>query len=389
MKIICFHYSNALGGAERSLLDLLGGLSKEKYEIVLITFGSGRLSLAAKSLGVRVISLPEASYLATFRRGLLFFRGWMAMFYLPALIKQVLRIRAVLCQEQAAVIYTHNPKSHILGALASLFLPVRALFHIRDIFPRCSFASLTLSLASAMKNSRNVCISRVVMDALPGFMQKRSQIIYNGFLPPTIQKKREQVRIELGIGYNEKLIVSSGRIVPWKGFDLLINALAPILRGGGCKLVVLGEPMYWGNGFFNSLKRLVKDLGVENEVVWTGFVDNPQDIYAASDLFILASRKEPFGRVLVEVMQCGVPVIAFDEAGPREIVDSDKTGYLVEPGSESSLREAALLLLTDGQKAKFLGKAAQEAVARRFPLSNTLSALDKIFQEIHHGVPTK
>jgi glycosyltransferase involved in cell wall biosynthesis len=382
IQVLYFNYSSALGGAERSLLDILKNLDRGRFTPLLLTFGEGPFERAAAEAGVRVVRLPEETDLSRFRRGALFIALLTGLFRLPGLIRQIRGVRRVLKEITPDLIHTNNPKSHVMGALAAVGLGLRLVIHVRDIFGRFSLSRLLLRLAVGLNRSRIVCISEAVRKSLPAGLQSRAIVIYNGFPQPEIKKGREKVRLELGMGYGEKIIVSAGRIVPWKGFPLLISAMAPLLRGGGCRLVIMGDALYWNKGYPDSVKKCAQELGVADRVVFTGFVERPEDVFAAADVFVLPSRMEPFGRVLVEAMLCGLPVAAFDEAGPREIVTQGRTGILVAPGDGAALCAAIHGLLSDEAACKAMGRAAREEAKERFPIQRTVTQLESLYDAI-------
>jgi L-malate glycosyltransferase len=382
IRLLYFNYSNALGGAERSLLDLLRGMDNARFRPALLTFGEGPLSRTAREAGIPVHALPEGVDLSPFNRDRLGLSAIRGILRIPGLIRQVGRLRRNLREIRPDILHSNNPKSHVLGGLAAAGLNVPVVFHMRDLFRPLSLSSLLLRLSAAFVPCRVVCISRAVHAGLPAFLRKRSVVIYNGFSPPEIRRNRETVRRELGLGSGEKLLITAGRIVPWKGFPLLISAAAPLLKGGECRLLVLGESIYWRKDYLQEVKAHARRAGVEDRVIFTGFVERPEEMFAASDLFVLPSRNEPFGRVLVEAMLCRLPVVAFNEAGPREIITHGVTGLLAEPGSEASLRAAVETLLRDDARRKAMGEAAFSEAQARFPIRRTLEQLGALYGEI-------
>lgn len=138
-------------------------------------------------------------------------------------------------------------------------------------------------------------------------------------------------------------IVSAGRLVRQKGFSVLISAFETIDREIEADLIILGEGEEREN-----LEELARDLGVWEDVYMPGFVEDPFGHMDAASVFVLSSRWEGFGNVLVEAMACGTPVVSTDcPSGPAEILEGGKWGHLVPVGDEKALAEAVLETLND------------------------------------------
>lgn len=132
-----------------------------------------------------------------------------------------------------------------------------------------------------------------------------------------------------------KTIVTAGRLIEAKDQVTLIKAFSN-LKNRDIKLLILGE-----GPLLNELKYNAKKYNVEDRVLFKGFVSNPYDYYKNSDLFVLSSKREGFGNVIVEAMGCGTPVVSTDcEHGPREVLDNGKYGSLVPVGDVEALTKA-------------------------------------------------
>lgn len=148
--------------------------------------------------------------------------------------------------------------------------------------------------------------------------------------------QREQWRIEK----DEKIVLAAGRFVDWKGFDILINSFADVLQSlaaAGKKLSV--RLFLAGDGEEkDALQKIVKDRGIENHVVFPGFVRDIRPFLQMSDLFVLPSKEpEPFGLTLLEAMASGVPSIATQCGGPKDMIEHGRSGWLVPCNDSKSL----------------------------------------------------
>jgi glycosyltransferase involved in cell wall biosynthesis len=139
------------------------------------------------------------------------------------------------------------------------------------------------------------------------------------------------------------LFLAMGRLVRQKGFDLLIEAMR--LTSQPCRLVIVGDGPDRA-----ALAQQARNGGVADRVIFAGQVSDPAQWLAQADLFILPSRWEGFGHVIVEAMAAGLPVIAADcPHGPRDIITGPEHGLLVEPNSPPALAAAMDRLLAEPQ----------------------------------------
>ena len=150
--------------------------------------------------------------------------------------------------------------------------------------------------------------------------------------------------------------VAAGRLVPKKGFDVLLDAIARVRQVRDIRLTILGEGPERG-----ALERDVARRGLRDVVELAGFVDNPFARLARADLFVLPSLAEGMPNALIEAMACGCPVVATDcPSGPREILRGGRDGRLVAPGDPSALAAAILEILASPPDRSLLRARARD-----------------------------
>jgi glycosyltransferase involved in cell wall biosynthesis len=174
----------------------------------------------------------------------------------------------------------------------------------------------------------------------------------------------------------EFLIGVFGRIDRWKGQDIFLRALAQLPNVNG---VIVGAAFFEDGEYENELKALARDLGLEGRVVFAGHIEDVMTAMAACDVVTHCSTSpEPFGRVIVESMLAGTPVIASDGGGAREIVAHDETGQLTPRRDYQALAAAVKRYLENPEWSQRL---AQEA-GRRARENFSFSAMSTRFAEI-------
>lgn len=146
----------------------------------------------------------------------------------------------------------------------------------------------------------------------------------------------------LSLPQDEHFFCAMGRLVPLKGFDTLISAFARI-KASHMNLVVLGE-----GPDREALENHAKELDLADRVYFPGFIDHPQDILSRASGFVLSSRWEGFGNVIVEALALGIPVVSTDcPGGPRMILENGKYGFLTPVNDPISLAKALDKVLID------------------------------------------
>ena len=154
------------------------------------------------------------------------------------------------------------------------------------------------------------------------------------------------------------IILSVGRLSKEKGFEYLLKAFSLLKERSNARLVILGEGKEEAN-----LKKLSKELGIDKQVFFLGFKDNPYKYMKRSTIFVFPSLYESFGIAMVEAMSCGVPVIATKSyEGIENIIEHERTGLLINAGDEHVIAESMLRLLDDDGLRRSLSKEAKKKV---------------------------
>jgi len=171
-------------------------------------------------------------------------------------------------------------------------------------------------------------------------------------------------------------IVAAGRLADAKNYPLMLDALALVRRTVPASLLVLGD------GERGSvIREHAQRLGIGDAVVFAGFQRNPWKFIAQADVFVLSSRYEGFGNVLIEAMACGVPVVATTSAGTRDIVADGVNGLLVERHEPAELASALEHLLTDPATRSRMAVAARQA-SERFALPAIAAEYGRVLGEV-------
>ena len=190
-----------------------------------------------------------------------------------------------------------------------------------------------------------VAVSRGVADdvlQLTGLDPEKVTVIYNPVVTPEIfNLAREPLEHPWFNDIGVPVILGIGRLTKQKDFHTLVRAFEKVRKTLACRLVILGE-----GGDLKSLQDLSEKMGVEEDIDFHGFQKNPFSYLSGSSLFVLSSRWEGFGIVLVEALALGIPVVSTDcPNGPREILKDGRYGPLVPVGDHEALANAMIKTL--------------------------------------------
>lgn len=193
-----------------------------------------------------------------------------------------------------------------------------------------------------------------------GVDESKIKVIYNGvdFKPSGLSK--EEARNKIGIHGN--IILSIGRLVPWKGFRMLIKIMPRLLElKQFARLVIVGD-----GPDRKALGSMVKNMSLENKVFLTGKKTKEElAVYlAASDIFVLNSGYEGFSHQVLEAMTAGVSVIASAVGGNKEVINQGENGFLVRYNDEFNLVEAIKTIWQDEELKKELVENSKETVKK-------------------------
>ncbi|MEO8905443.1 MAG: glycosyltransferase family 4 protein [Polyangiaceae bacterium] len=174
-------------------------------------------------------------------------------------------------------------------------------------------------------------------------------------------------RADLGIPSDAPLLISVARVFKTKGQGLLIEALGSLKHElPNIKLLIVGQNYPPGNNYTDELRALASQLGVTDNVIFTGLRGDVPRLMAAADIMAMPSFEEPFGLVYAEAMAMKKPVIAFDNGGTPEVVEHGKSGLLSAQDDVPALAANIKRLVTDPKLRLEMGEYGRRQVEQRF-----------------------
>lgn len=376
MKLVyIFSSFAAKGGTERIFCDKMNWLAEVAgYEIVFVTYEQGNHPFAYPlSKKIRHVDLNTRFFTVSMMPLLKRIRS---IFTLPRLFKH--RLQELLDEIQPDVVvsttyalpllreilsqpYRHVVESHVCYYQLLLqkkfthisWLDRKIARHLLEMLKRCEkVVVLTHKDAACWKGYDNI---EVIHNVLTNYPEKITDI-----------------------ADRPKRIIAVGRLHAQKGFDLLIQSWQLIAaRHPDWQLVVYGH-----GGDLQKLQQQLEKAGLTSSMTFAGATDNIYKEYQNSAFYVMSSRYEGWGLVLVEAMSCGLPCVSFDcPYGPSDIIRDGEDGLLVENGNIQQLAEKMELLINNKELRERLGVRARLNAAR-FTSDNIMPQWTKLFETI-------
>jgi glycosyltransferase involved in cell wall biosynthesis len=345
--VLFVDHAGVLGGAELSLLDLAAAFGAES-ETLLLADGPFRALLEKRGVNVSVESLRALKTVKKETR----IPG-------PAALTDALRISRHVARRAKAhrLIYANSQKAFVVAAAAGLLARRPVAWHLRDILAPPHFSATNVRAAVTLANlraARVIANSRATAAAFTGAGGHESlvRVVHNGIDPAPFDAVTPEIaaatRAALGIPAGAFVVSLFGRFHPWKGQQVLLEALTVLPR---VHVLFVGAPLFGEDAFASALQAQAAKTGVAERAHFLGFRSDVPELMRASDAIVHASvYPEPFGRVIVEGMLADRPVIATRAGGVTEIIDDD-TGVLVPPNDAGALVRAIESLVTDPPRA--------------------------------------
>lgn len=296
-------------------------------------------------------------------------------------VPAVVSLARYLRREQFDIVHTHSTEAGIIGRFAAALASVSNVVHTVHGVP---FA-----------DDRNDALNRFVLACERHAATHTDRIVTNAdviaeeYLERGIGRPEQYTTAYSGVDLEafadaepaEDLpgerprVVMIGRLADGKGHGVLLDALASMddLEGSVC--IVGDGPLY------DSLEAEIKERGVTEVVVLTGYRDDVPRILAASDVLVLPSFREGTPRVITEAMASGLPVVATDIAGIPEQVIGGENGFLIPTGDAGALADRLERLLADAELRERMGERGLERT-ERFSVATMVDELDGLYQEL-------
>jgi glycosyltransferase involved in cell wall biosynthesis len=296
----------------------------------------------------------------------------------------------LIIKEKPDVVHTHSSKGGILGRLAAKITGVPHIIHTPHghvfyghfgafaswvfLWIEKIFSGFTDRMVALTDGEKDDYINLSVCSPEKLF-KIHSGVDVNKFMQGN--GNRVEKRRSLGLDQNEAVIGFVGWLLPIKGPNYLLKAMDDVWHGHPeASLVLVGK-----GDLDVDLRAEARKKNANGKVKFLGWREDIDEIMPLFDMLVLPSLNEGMGRVLVEAMAAGKPVVASRVGGIPDLVRDGETGYLVPPADEKALADGIKMLLDDPERAKQMGQQGKE-YCHQFSLEAMIEKLDNLYSDL-------
>ncbi|MDW7726667.1 MAG: glycosyltransferase family 4 protein [Candidatus Methanoperedens sp.] len=371
------HTGNMYGGAEKSLLQLLKNIDRKRIDPVVIIPRSGLLEVELNRSGIRTYKVKYTRWVRDHPVGILTF------FYCIILELLALpRFIYIIKKEKINVVYT-NTIVIFSGAISAFITRIPHIWHIREIIknnPDLSFFfrnKLLLDFIMEFSN-RIIAISQAVANQFSVNNLNKIKVVPNAVNFHVFDGCKSFPDIN-GTNPEDYLVAVIGTLQKRKGQDYAIRGIKAVnWKVPNIKLLLIGKH---SNNYKKYLEKLVAELGLSGKVIFTGYRNDVPQILPFCKILLMPSLDEPFGRITIEAMAAGVPVIGVNSGGTKEIIQDGVTGYLVSTEDPSEMAERIIKLYDNPELAKKIGNNGKKLVLKKYNMETHIQSIEKVIIE--------
>jgi glycosyltransferase involved in cell wall biosynthesis len=353
------------GGAEMMLYKTVTHMDKSKYRSIVVSMlPEGRISGMLREQNNEVYSLRMKNK----------FPNPLVLFKLVSLLRK----------EKPLILHSYMFHADLLGRIAGKLAGVPIIISsIRNENIGGKWRERLLGMSDFMVDRVTaVCRAAGLKQVAAGTTSaNKLQVIYNGIelqkYPPRSDELRRAVRQEWNIPDHHRVLMNVGRLERQKNQAGLLESFSDLLlREPDCTLLIAGD-----GGLRGELEDKAKQLGISNNVVFTGICKDIPRMLQAADIFVLSSLWEGLPNVVIEAMAARQPVIATNVGGTPEVVESGASGMMVEPGSRKQMAEAMIeLVRLPKQRLEAMGEHGRAIVERTFTIERTIDQTEQLYE---------
>ncbi len=359
LTIVHIDAEHGFSGGEVQVFLLMEGLRRRGHRSVLVCPPASRCLDEAHARGFEAIAVRLANELD---------------------VVSVARLRKELAQLRPDLVHLHTGRATWLGGLAARLAEIPSITTRR--MDRDVKKNWRTRLVYGQLVERAVAISPAVEACMHagGVPREKTSTIHSAVDPEALQPKtsRAEVRRALGADETELVLLAAASLVPRKGLDVLIDALA-LLEARGL------APRTWiaGEGPMRALlEERAQRAALDARVTFLGARNDVPDLIAAADVFVHPAHREGLGIAALEAMALARPVVASRVGGLAESVVDGRTGILVPPGDARALADALERVLRDGALRAALGNAGPARVAEGFLAEQMVEKYEHLYRDV-------
>ncbi|MBT2701533.1 N-acetyl-alpha-D-glucosaminyl L-malate synthase BshA [Bacillus sp. ISL-40] len=303
--------------------------------------------------------------------------------YPPYDIALASKMAEVANREKLDLLHVHYAIPHAVCAILAKQMSHRDIkivttLHGTDITVLGYDPSLTDAIKFGIEKSDVVtAVSKALVDQTYELINPDKQIetVYN-FIDDRIYKKSDAraLKSEFEIKEDEKVIIHVSNFRPVKRVQDVVKSFAKIASVMPAKLLLVGD-----GPEMTIICKLVREFGLEDQVIFLGKQESLEELYSISDLMLLLSEKESFGLVALEAMACGVPCVGTNVGGVPEVINHGMNGFICEVGDIDDISNKSLAILVDQDLYQQFSKQSVETAKTKFKADQIVEQYEQIY----------
>lgn len=382
-RILYVDFSSGFGGSSEALFSSLKYLSRNKFYPVVLINRQGRNFDRIIELGIKIISIPLV-YLKHDTRDIRLVSYLKAIFNLAAdVFLNSWRIWNVIKREKIDLIHINNNiKNNQHAILAAKWAGIPCVCHVRE-------TRVLLKLERHYKRliDRIVALNKKAIDILSeNYDPHKVILIPDGHDLSLNVNENDLQKIRKEFSLEGKFCIGIlGRLVEGKGQDDFIRAASIILKEHkNIKFLVVGNDPDQNNLFEIKLRSLAQELCLKEDLIFTGWRTDKNEIISVLDIVVQASSTFPEGTPLIclEAMALKKPVVATNIPGSNAMIADGVTGFLVPTADPKSLAAAIIKIIEDPSLARNMGEAGKCRVEKYFDIKNVVKQIENMYEGI-------
>jgi glycosyltransferase involved in cell wall biosynthesis len=385
----------AMGGVQFSTLYLSQHLDRTEWKPIVVCPEDGELTRACREAGVETHVLEQTGLRSTSVRVGSRLRlpnpgAWAWNGY--ALSAAARKLRRFLNQTRPALVVTKGLSAHFFGGFAARKLGIPCVWHAQDFISERAFGIYRRAFGRAARwlPTQVIADGVSIAEQLPASLQSRITVIHNGVDTNVFHPGLDggPVRRELGIPADHLVVGHMGRVTPWKGQHYLIEAFARIAGNHpNVTLLLVGSPVFDNDSYQRRLLSLVTQFSLNGRIKFAGFRHDTARVLAAMDVFAFTSiEKDTSPLALLSAMSCGLPIVAFDIAGVRELMASEDQFRLAPVADIPALGGVLSEVISDQGLRQRLAASARQQALNEFNLEKYTGRIEQVFRVALQGV---
>ncbi|MFH1063148.1 MAG: glycosyltransferase [Candidatus Omnitrophota bacterium] len=361
------------------LLSILDGL-KTDFDFSVLIPKTGALTEELRKRNIPYQQLP-LGYYSLGKKTL-----WDILSYLMRLPLLTLRLCSILSKEKPDLIYANAARTFVFATVAAAIKKIPLIWHVHSIFDKGISRRLCNYFGRAQIVKKVIVVSDAARLPLAALWPK-TKILYNCIDEQVYYPGLRIGPIRKSFGISDNIVISMvGLLVEWKCVDDFIRAAQIVTESiPDIKFLIVGDVLYGGkqDSYKQYLMDMVEELGLEKNVIFTGFRNDVPDIMREIDIFVIASKKpDPCPTSLLQAMASGPAVIATNFGGPAEIIKQGVDGLLYTACDYHELAEKMLQLIENSEKRALLAVNAQKKIKEKFNYKDYLKKLKSVIESV-------